>query len=265
MAAGPKTVLTCRAETVNGEGSLDDSTWRHKVDLAAAVRLADRFGLSEGISNHFSYAPDLSGERFLLHPFGLHWSEVRAGDIVTVDAAGDALDGDGEIERSAFVIHSRVHRACPRARCVLHTHMPYATALSLLEDTRLEPVEQNALRFYGDIAYDDGYAGLALAEEEGDRLALALGDKQVLFMSNHGVLVVGETIAETFDALYYLERACQVQVLARSTGRPFKPIGANQAAATAASFREPPVSEEPAKHFAALRRLLDRDDPSYAH
>ena len=243
---------------------VSDDSWRHKVDLAAAVRLAERFGLSEGISNHFTYALDASGERFLLHAFGLHWSEVRASDILTVDAEGNALDGEGEVERSAFVIHSRVHRACPRARCVLHTHMPYATALSLLEDTGLEPVEQNALRFYGDVATDDGYAGLALAEEEGDRLARALGDKRVLFMSNHGVLVVGETIAEACDDLYYLERACQVQVLARSTGRPFKAIGANRAAATAASFREPPVCEEPAKHFAALKRLLDREDPSYA-
>ncbi len=244
---------------------MDESTWQHKVDLAAAVRLADRFGLSEGISNHFTYALDETGERFLLHAFGLHWSEVTASDILTVDAEGHAVEGAGEVERSAFVIHSRVHRACPRARCVLHTHMPYATALSLLADTGLEPVDQNALRFYGDVAHDDGYAGLALAEEEGDRLAAVLGDKRVLFMSNHGVLVVGETIAEAFDDLYYLERACQVQVLARSTGRPFKAVGANQAAATAASFREPPVSQEPAKHFAALKRLLDREDPSYAH
>lgn len=244
---------------------MPDSNWQNKVDLAAAVRLADRFGFSEGISNHFTFALDETGERFLLHPFGLHWSEVAASDILTVDGAGDTIEGEGEIERSAFVIHSRVHKAHPRARCVLHTHMPYATALSLLEDTGLEPVEQNALKFYGDIAYDDGYEGLAYAEDEGDRLAAALGDKRVLFMSNHGVLVVGETIAEAFDDLYYLERACQVQVLARSTGRPFKTISANQAAATAASFREPPTSEEPAKHFAALKRLLDRQDPSYAN
>lgn len=121
---------------------MNQSSWPHKVDLAAALRLAERFGLSEGVSNHVSYA---------------------------LDAAGDALDGDGEVERSAFVIHSRVHRACPRARCVLHTHMPYATALSLLDDTYLEPVEQNALRFYDDVAYDSGYAGLAQAIQEGDR------------------------------------------------------------------------------------------------
>lgn len=244
--------------------ALDRTSWQHKVDLAAALRLADRFGLSEGISNHFSYALDEAGERFLLHAFGLHWSEVRASDILTVDGDGNALDGDGDVERSAFVIHSRIHGACPRARCVLHTHMPHATALSLLEDTYLEPVEQNALRFYGDVAYDTAYAGLALEVEEGDRLANALGDNRVLFMANHGVLVVGETIAQAFDDLYYLERACQVQILARSTGRPFKSVGANLAAATAAGFREPPGTEEPAKHFAALKRLLDRDDPSYA-
>ena len=248
---------------------MEERTWRHKVDLAAAVRLAGRFGLSEGISNHFTYSLDEAGERFLLHAFGLHWSEVRASDILTVDCDGNALDGDGEVERSAFVIHSRVHRACSRgacsrARCVMHTHMPYATALSLLEDTGLEPVDQNALRFYGDVAYDSGYAGLALAEDEGERLSAALGDKRVLFMSNHGVVVVGETIAEAFNDLYYLERACQVQILAHSTGRPLKCVGANVAAATAASFREPLVMQEPAKHFAALRRLLDRADPSYA-
>jgi ribulose-5-phosphate 4-epimerase/fuculose-1-phosphate aldolase len=90
----------------------------------------------------------------------------------------------------------------------MHTHMPYATALSVLEDTGLEPVDQNALRFYGDVAYDSGYAGLALARDEGERLASELGDKRVLFMSNHGVLVAGETIAEAFNDLYYLERAC---------------------------------------------------------
>jgi ribulose-5-phosphate 4-epimerase/fuculose-1-phosphate aldolase len=122
-----------------------------RADLAAAFRLAVRMDLHEGVCNHFTLMlPD--GKRFLLNRYGLHWSEVTASNLLAIDADGRILEGEGELEKTAFYIHSRIHLHNPRAACVLHTHMPYATALTLLEDGRLEMVEQNALRFHDDIA-----------------------------------------------------------------------------------------------------------------
>jgi ribulose-5-phosphate 4-epimerase/fuculose-1-phosphate aldolase len=196
-----------------------------RVDLAAAFRLAVRLDLHEGVCNHFSYMlPDKDetrarrSGRFFINRYGLHWSEVTASNLLMLDAEGNVLQGAGEFEKTAFHIHSRIHLANPAAACVLHTHMPFATALTLLENGRLEMVEQNALRFHDDIAYDDSYNGLVVDNAEGDRLARALGTKRVMFLANHGVIVVGPSIAEAFDLMYYLERACRLQVLARSTG-----------------------------------------------
>lgn len=233
-----------------------------KEDLAAALRLAARFGFNEGVCNHFSFAVPGMSERYLLNPHGLHWSQMRAGDILLVDGEGRTLEGETEAELTAFTIHGRVHARHPGARCVLHTHMPYATALACVEGGELAPVHQNSLRFYGDVAYDWDYSGLAEDPAEGDRIAEALGDKRVLFMGNHGVLVIGETIARAFDDLYYLEQACRVQVLAMSTGRPLKRVTNNVAASTKAEFEAGGTYAE--SHFAALKRVLDAEDPGYA-
>lgn len=231
-----------------------------RADLAAAFRLAVRLDLHEGVCNHFSVM--LEGGRFLLNRYGLHWSEVTASNLLALDAHGNILAGKGEFEKTAFYIHSRIHLANPRATCVLHTHMPYATALTLLENGRLEMVEQNALRFHDDIAYDDTYNGLVVDPEEGDRLARALGGKRVLFLANHGVIVAGPSVAEAFDLLYYLERACRLQVLARSMGRPLKPVRPEVVRATSRLMLADSRAYATA-HFDALRRILDREEPDY--
>ena len=241
---------------------MSDDLWQDKVDLAAALRLAVRFDFHEGIDNHFTMSIPGRQDRYLLHPFGLHWSEIRASDILVVDADGQVIEGTGIAETSAVCIHGPIHQARASARCVLHTHMPYATALAMLDGGRLEPVSQTALMFYDDVAYDGTYQGLAEDLAEGQRLARILGDKRTLFLANHGVVVVGETMAEAFTQLYYLERACQAQVLAMSTGRPVQPIGDNMAAATKAVMRSHQPSTAPI-YFAALKRLLDRDNPGY--
>ncbi len=215
---------------------MSDTHQQARTDLAAALRLAARLGLHEGICNHFSYAVPGGEDRFLLNPFGLHWSEIRAGDLLVVEASGKVLEGGGEAELSAICIHAPLHRRHPRGRCVLHTHMPYATALTAIEDGRLEPVIQNALRFYGDVAYDRDYGGLAQDVDAGERIARAMGDKRVLFMANHGIIVVGDSVAAAFDDLYFLERACQTQVLAMSTGQPLKRISDNLAATAFAEW-----------------------------
>ncbi len=234
-----------------------------RVDLAAALRLAVRCGFHEGICNHFSYAVPGRDDRFLLNPYGTHWSQVTASGLQLIDRDGTVLEGDGEPETSAFCIHAPIHLRQPRARAVLHTHMPYATALTSIEDGRLEPVTQNALRFYGDVAYDDDYNGFAADTAEGARMAGVLGDKRVLFLAHHGVIVIGETMAEAFDDLYYLERACEVQVLAMSTGRPLKRIGDNMAGSVFSSSNGKKGSYAKS-HFAALKRVLDAEEPSYA-
>src|SRR5277367_6715543 len=148
-----------------------------RVDLAACYRLADRFGLNEGIDNHLTLLVPGYTDRFYLAPFGLHWSEVRASDLLVIDFNGKVASGRGLLEDTALFIHLPVHRLAPRARCVLHTHMPYATAMCMLENPRLEMAVQSALGFYDDVAYDADYNGLAFDHSEGERLARALGDK----------------------------------------------------------------------------------------
>ena len=235
-------------------------------DLAAAFRWAARLGFNEGTCNHFSLKVPGQEEHYLLNPHGLHFSEIRASDLIMVDAAGKVVEGNYPMEETAFYIHSRVHRANPDAKCVLHTHMPYATALTMIEGGRLEPALQTALRFYGRVGYDNdlgGYNGLAVSTEEGDRICKALGQHRVLFMANHGVLIAAPTVHQAFDDLYYLERAAQAQVLAMSTGRKLKLVGDNLAAQARDQILE--HNELYARiHFTSLRRILDREAPDYA-
>ncbi len=238
-----------------------------RQQLACALRWAARLDLHEGVDNHFSLAvPDedgqMRGNRFLINPYGYHWSEIDASSLVLCNAEGEVLEGDNWVEPTAFFIHSRVHIGVPSAVCVLHTHMPYATALTLLEGGRLEMCEQNALSFDERIAYDDDYDGLALDCDEGDRLARKLGNKSVCFMANHGILVAGANVAEAFNDLYYLERAAMFQVLARSTGGKLKMISDEVRASVKEQYAEERANVAE-RHFTALQRILDREAPEY--
>jgi ribulose-5-phosphate 4-epimerase/fuculose-1-phosphate aldolase len=229
-------------------------------DLTAILRWSSRLGLSEGICNHYSFA--VGDDRFLVNPFGYHWSELKAGQMLLVRHDGTVVDGEGKVEPTAMFIHSQAHRGLPQARCVLHTHMPFATALAALQRGRLEMVCQNALRFFDDVAYDDDYQGLALDDAEGIRICSQLGGKRVLFLANHGVVVVGQSIAATFDDLYYLERACELQILALSTHQPLKIVPFEVCRRTSEQFK---ADDSYARaHLAAIRRILDRECPEYA-
>jgi len=225
-----------------------------RTDLALALRAAARHGLAEGVCNHFSVElPDGSG-RFLLNPRGLLWSEVGPGDIVMVDGHGERLAGRHEIEPTAMFIHAAIHRLCGHA-CVLHTHMPYATALTLTGERALDPcLSQNAMRFHGRIAIDAEYNGLALDAGEGERIAAAMRGKDVAFLGNHGVVVCGARIDHAYDDLYYLERACMVQVLAQSTGRPLVPVADALSRRVGEQTRGERLQSE--LFFEALRRTL---------
>src|SRR2546426_4782350 len=241
-----------------------DPILQARVDLAAAFRWAERLGLNEGIDNHFSYAVSDDGRCFLVNPLGFHWRELRASDLVLADADRKILEGKNAVEDTAFFIHSRIHVKHPTARAVLHTHMPYATALCIVEQGRLEMVSQNALQFYDRVAYLDDYAGLALDDCEGDRMAAAMGEKTVLFLGGHGVIVTGSTIAQAFNDLYFLERACMVQVLAQATGRRLRPISTGVILEMVAAMQSnPDALDQPRKHLEAIKRILDREAPDY--
>ena len=232
-----------------------------RVDLAAALRWASKLGFGEGVCNHFSAAIPGSLERFLINPQGLHWSEVTPADLVEVDAHGRKITGRHNVEPTAFFIHGSIHRGKPDARVVLHTHMPYATTLTVVQGGRLEWASQNSLKFYNRVAYDDDYNGLALDDAEGERMCRQLASADVLFLANHGIIVTGQTLPETFDDLYYLERACMLQVLAAGTAKPLRVVPDAVAAKTGRQMQH--ESEQAALHFEALKRLLDRDDPGW--
>ena len=227
---------------------------RLRADLALALRAAAHHGLSEGVCNHFSVElPDASG-RFLLNPRGLLWSEIGADDIVLVDADGTVLAGRHPVESTAMFIHAAVHRIAGKA-CVLHTHMPYATALTLTRSRALDTtLSQNAMRFYGRLAIDAHYNGLALDASEGERIATAMQGADVAFLGNHGVVVCGPRVDYAYDDLYFLERACMAQVLALSTGLPLLPVGAEVAALVAQQSMSERLQSE--LFFEALRRTV---------
>ena len=233
-----------------------------RVDLTAAFRWARRLGFHEGIANHFSLAVSDDGTKFLINPFGRHFARIRARDLVVLDSdvSGDSAP-DPRVEATAWCIHGPIHRLAPRARCILHTHMINATVLSCLKDSSLPPIDQNTMRFYGDIAVDEGFGGMAFSEAEGERLAGILGDKRVLVMGNHGALVVGESVADAFDRLYYFEKACETVITAYATGRELRIAPDEVARRTRADWDT--YHDAATLHFNEIKAMLDESEPDY--
>jgi ribulose-5-phosphate 4-epimerase/fuculose-1-phosphate aldolase len=231
-----------------------------RVDLAAAFRLAAQEDLHESVANHFSVATSSDGRYFLINPLWRHFARISASDLVLLDSQEPSFVR-GTVDATAWAVHGQMHAHVPHARCIMHLHPPFATALSCLADPELKPIDQNSAAFYQRIAIT-AYAGLAFDESEGLRLARALGDKRVLMMGNHGVLVVGDTVGETFSTLYYLERACRTLILAYSTGQKLKVLSHEIAKHTAESWED--GGRFGRAHFAECKRLLDEEDSSYA-
>jgi ribulose-5-phosphate 4-epimerase/fuculose-1-phosphate aldolase len=233
-----------------------------RIDLAAALRAAALYGFNEGIDNHFSYAVPGQSDLFLLNPYGPDWSELRASDLIAVDGEGRVVDGDGEWEITAFMIHRGVHRASPSARCVFHTHMPYATAVSATEGGFDTTLSQAAMAFHGRVE-TCAYGGLAHAADEGARMGAVIRDEtNVVMLENHGVIVIGNDPAVAWWRLYFLERACQVQILAQSTGRPLIAVPEDIVRETAELMQRDDGAA--GKLFEAVKRRLDRESPGYS-
>lgn len=239
-----------------------EEIWQARVDLAACFRMAARYGMEEGICNHFSAVAPGYDDLFIVNPYGYAFSELTASMLLVCDFHGNVVSGTGMPEATAFYIHARVHKNIPRARAAFHTHMPYATALSMTEGDPLIFAGQTALKFYGRTAIDRDYNGLALDEREGDRIAKAIGDADIVFMKHHGVMVCAPNIAEAWDDLYYLERACEVQTLALSTGRKVEAVAAEIAETAYQQMREGDP-ESARLHLESIKRTLTREEPQF--
>jgi ribulose-5-phosphate 4-epimerase/fuculose-1-phosphate aldolase len=246
-----------------GPGEMSRDEARARIELAAAYRIAALEGLDDGVFNHFSLAVPGEPGHFLLKPFGPLFAEATASGLIKIDIDGNLVAGSGIWEPTAFHIHARIHRAVPRARCVMHTHMPFATALTALEEIAILPINQSAMRFMGRTAVLEDYGGLVLDDAEGDRIVAAFRDKDVLLMANHGVMAIGETVATTLYDLHYLEIAARDQIYALAQNRTLRLIPDDVVRRTAAQMRD---EQEMASqvHLAAMMRRLDHENPGYA-
>lgn len=233
-----------------------------RQDLAASFRWFARLGMHESVANHFSLAVEPSGRFFLMNPRGKHFSRIKASDLILLDTEdASTMERPDAPDPTAWHIHGRIHANCPQARCVMHLHPRYATALAALEDSSMPPIDQNTMRFYGQLAIDEGFGGMGLSDDEGDRLANILGDKTVLLMGNHGVLVAAETVAAALDEMYYFERACETLMIAYASGKPLRIVSDNVAAVTRQQWAE--YGQLAIDHLAEVRAILDEQEPEY--
>jgi ribulose-5-phosphate 4-epimerase/fuculose-1-phosphate aldolase len=229
-----------------------------RCDLAAVFPIVAHENLHEGIDNHCSHA--LGDGTILINRRGVHWSRMTRSDILRIDRDGNVIDSDGIVEKTACFIHSAVHRQCPHATTVLHTHMPYATAVACLEEGLDEMLSQNSLLFYGKVSYED-FGGFANHRAEGERMAARIGNCTVTMFCNHGVMVMGPTPGVALHDLYFLERACQLQVLAQSTGQPLVRVPHDIAELTARQGENIDADKE--MYFNEMKRILDETEPDY--
>jgi ribulose-5-phosphate 4-epimerase/fuculose-1-phosphate aldolase len=233
-----------------------------RIDLAAAFRCFARLGMHEAVANHFSAAVSPDGRRFLMNRKWQHFSRICASDLVLLDADDPGSLAGGEIDPTAWAIHGQLHRRAPHIRVAMHLHPIYATTIATLKDSTIKPIEQNTARYFNRVATDTSFGGMADTEAEGARLLALLGDKSRLMMGNHGVLVTAANIGEAFDDMYTLERACQILALAYATQQPLNLLSDEVAEKTARDWEG--IRDFSIAHFEEMKRMLDKEDPSYA-
>ena len=231
-------------------------------DLAAVFRWTAKLNMNEGIANHFSVCLPNSND-FYVNGSGLHFSSIKASDMVLVEQNKiEEIKKKPElVDPTALNIHGTIHKKVPHARCILHVHSKYATALSTLKDPTLQPIDQNTMRFYNRVAIYDDFGGLGF-EEESNKMAAAIGNNRSMLLVNHGILIIGQTVAEAFDELYYFEKACETYITALSTNKELNIVNSKVAEKTAQEWENYPVNMGE-QHLKAIRSILDKEDPSY--
>ncbi|WP_428927416.1 class II aldolase and adducin N-terminal domain-containing protein [Marinibacterium sp. SX1] len=238
--------------------------WQERVDLAAAFQWTVRLDMHEAVANHFSLAVNEDGTKFLMNPNQMHFARITASSLLEIDANDPStMEGPNAPDPTAWGLHGTLHRLCPHARCAMHVHSIHATVLASLADSRLLPIDQNSAMFFNRQAIDENYGGLAF-EEEAKRCAELLSDpkKTVLIMGNHGIMVIGQTVAETFNRMYYFERAAETYIRALQTGQPLRVLSDEVAEKTAAEIETYPQQAD--RHLAEVKLLLDAEGSNYA-
>ena len=232
-------------------------------DLAAAFRWTAKLNMHEAIANHFSVCAPNSNEDFYVNGTGMHFSSIKASDLFLVEQSkiNELKDKPELVDPTALHIHGSIHKKVPHAKCILHVHSKYATALAALEDPTLPPIDQNTMRFFNRVGVYKDFGGMGF-EEESEKMASKIGNKKVLLMANHGVLTTGQTVAEAFDELYYFERACETYITALSTQKKLKIVSDEVAEKTAQEW-ENFSTDAKDLHLKAIRSILDKEDPSY--
>ncbi|RWO80110.1 class II aldolase and adducin N-terminal domain-containing protein [Mesorhizobium sp.] len=237
--------------------------YEERVDLACAFRWTARLNMHEAVANHFSLAVNDDGSQFLMNPNQVHFSRIKASDLLLIDANDpDTLSGPDAPDPTAWGLHGAIHRNVRHARCVMHVHSIHATVLASLADSTLPPIDQNAAIFFNRHVVDSHYGGLAF-EEEGERCSQLLTDPKVkvMVMGNHGVLVIGDTVADTFNRMFYFERAAETYIKALWTGRPLRVLSNEIAEKAAAEQEDYPGQAE--RHLSELKAILDEQEPVY--
>ena len=231
-----------------------------RCDLAAIFRWTAREAMHEGIANHFSFAVSDDGQMFLINPYGVHFSKMKASDLLLLDARETPKDVGAKIDPTAWSIHGAMHRNNPQAKSIIHLHSKYVTALSALKDPSLPAVDQTTCRFHNRVALDLGFSGMGL-NNEAERLSQSLGNKNTMMMGNHGFMSVGKTPAVAFDLAYHFERGCRTYLTALSTGAPLSVLPDHIAEKTARQWEQ--YDDAANKHLAAIRLILDQEEPDY--
>lgn len=234
-----------------------------RIDLAAAFRWFARLDMHESVANHLSVAVSEDGSRFLINPRGRHFARIAAGDLLLLDANDPrTLEQDDAPDPTAWHLHARLHARLPAARCIMHLHPPHATALACLEDPTMPPIDMNTMRFFGRVALDREFAGMALCDGEGERVARLMDERHsVLLMANHGVLVIGPSVAAAFDEMYYFERAARTLLACYATGRPLRIVADEIAALTERQWRA--YGQLAIDHLDNIKAILDLEEPAY--
>ena len=233
-------------------------------DMAALFRWTAREGLHEGIANHFSMAVTADGQYFLMNPYGIHFSKIKARDLLIINAQEQPNIDDGEagmVEVTAWGIPGAMHRNNPGARVILHLHSPYATAFSCLQDLTLPPIDQTTARYFNRLAIDSGFDGMGIGEE-GERLSRLLGNQRTLVMGNHGIMTVASSPAIGWDLMYHMEVGCRNYMLASASGLPLSVMADDVAEKTAQQWED--YERQAVHHLAAIRTILDEEEPDYA-
>ena len=238
--------------------------WKERVELAAAFRWTARLNMHEAVGNHLSLSVSDDGKRFLLNPNLLHFSLIKASDLILINADDPkTMSNQNAPDPSAWGLHGSIHRLCPHHRCLMHVHSVYATILASLADSNLPPLDQNCAVFYNRTVIDDKYGGLAF-ESEGKRCAKMLQDpkKKVMIMGNHGVMILGETVADTFNRMYYFERAAKTYIKALQTGKKLRILSDKVARRVAEETEN--YNGFADEHLKNMMIILDKEGSDYA-